>query len=155
MSEKGSVRAGQGKARNRGRRRATQSATNDLGTKPYDNGWAVRMRYRFDQTIAKGTSGVIAWLGVLTVAIIVVAATIATVIGNFATSRDATWVESIWQTMLRIVDAGTFAGDNPWPVRLLGLLVTIAGIFIAGSLIGLIANGSIARSTISPRGAAR
>lgn len=39
-----------------------------------------------------------------------------------------------------MVDAGTFAGDSGWPTRLVGLAITIAGIFIAGSLIGLIAN---------------
>jgi hypothetical protein len=43
--------------------------------------------------------------------------------------------------MLRVVDAGTFAGDTGWVTRTVGFLVTIAGIFIAGSLIGLIANG--------------
>ncbi len=60
MSEKGSIRGGQGKARNRGRRRAVSTATNDLGSKPFDDGIVARLRYRFDQTIAKGTAGVIA-----------------------------------------------------------------------------------------------
>ena len=40
----------------------------------------------------------------------------------------------------RVVDAGTFVGDTTWPARLIGLLITLAGIFIAGSLIGLIAS---------------
>lgn len=103
--------------------------------------WRARLRYRFDQTIAKGSGGVIVWLGVVTLVVIVVAATIAVAVGRFVTDRnDGSWLENAWQAMLRAVDAGTFAGDRTWPVRVLGLVVSLAGIFIAGSLIGLIAS---------------
>ena len=42
--------------------------------------------------------------------------------------------------LLRALDAGTFASDATWPARILGLAVTLVGIFIAGSLIGLISS---------------
>jgi len=42
--------------------------------------------------------------------------------------------------MLRIIDTGTVASDAHWQARLVGLGVTVTGIFIAGTLIGLIAN---------------
>ncbi len=48
--------------------------------------------------------------------------------------------EAFWQMLIRAVDSGSFAGDTRWPTRLLALLVTLAGIFIAGSLIGLISS---------------
>src|SRR4051794_37876011 len=98
-------------------------------------GLRARLRYRFDQTIARGSLGVIAWLAAVTVCVILLAATVAIVIGRFATTRShANWVENAWQAMLRALDSGTFAGDNAWPVRILALVVTLAGIFIAGSL---------------------
>ena len=41
--------------------------------------------------------------------------------------------------VLRVFDGGTFASDTKWGARIVALIVTLAGIFIAGSLIGLIA----------------
>jgi ion channel POLLUX/CASTOR len=98
-----------------------------------------RIRYRFEQTLSKGPARVIGWLSLLTLVIIVVTGLIELVIGKFGGSRDGSLLENWWQAMLRVLDSGTFAGDADWPTRLLSLVVTIAGIFIAGSLIGLIA----------------
>lgn len=50
------------------------------------------------------------------------------------------FLEACWQSLLRIIDAGTFAGDSGWPERLLAFLITLCGIFLARSLIGLIAS---------------
>jgi len=106
-------------------------------------GLGPRLRYRFDAALSRGPSVVIGWLGLLTLAIIVVAALVITlfkVAGINGDGEDLGFFEALWQSMLRIVDAGTFAGDTGWGTRILGLLVTLAGIFLAGSLIGLIAN---------------
>ena len=102
-----------------------------------------RLRYRFDAALSRGPSVVLTWLGLLTVAIVAVAALILTVFrlkGIDGEDQKVGIVESFWKSLLRIFDAGTFAGDTGWPTRLVGLVVTLAGIFIAGSLIGLIAN---------------
>ena len=45
------------------------------------------------------------------------------------------------QTMLRILDPGTFSGDAGWGLRLVTFIVTIFGITVAAVLIGLIATG--------------
>jgi voltage-gated potassium channel Kch len=47
-------------------------------------------------------------------------------------------LEAFWQTLLRILDPGTFSGDTGWPLRITTLLVTLLGVLIGGSLIGLI-----------------
>ncbi len=103
-----------------------------------------RARYRFDLALSRGPSVVIGWLGLLTLAIIAVTAVVLTVFGltgvNGNRDEDLGVVEALWQSMLRVVDAGTFAGDIGWVTRIVGLVITIAGIFLAGSLIGLIAN---------------
>jgi K+/H+ antiporter YhaU regulatory subunit KhtT len=102
-----------------------------------------RFRYRFDNALAKGPSVVIGWLALVTLAIFVVAGSLVWafrfdgVNGGGPVDNPA---EGIWQAMLRVLDAGTFAGDTSWPMRLFSLVVTLAGIFIAGSLIGLIAS---------------
>lgn len=87
---------------------------------------------------------VIGWLGLATLVVIVLAALVIVVLrmtGVNGSTDDLGFGEALWQAMLRIVDAGTFAGDGGWGTRALGLLITVAGIFIAGSLIGLIASG--------------
>ncbi len=87
---------------------------------------------------------VIAWLGLLTLAVIVVAGLILTVfqMGGVGgeDEKSLPLPEALWRSMTRVLDAGTFTADAGWPTRVLGLFVTLAGVFIAGSLIGLIAN---------------
>lgn len=101
-----------------------------------------RVRYAFDRALSRGPSVVIGWLGLLTLAVIIVAAAVFALARLTGVNGDGRlgFGEALWQAMLRVVDAGTFAGDTTWSTRLLGLAVTLAGIFIAGSLIGLIAN---------------
>lgn len=100
-----------------------------------------KFRYRFDNAMARGPLIVVAWLGGLSLAIMVVTAFIALVANlTFAGGSHDGFAENFWQAMLRTVDAGSFAADTAWPTRILALLITLAGIFLAGSLIGLIAN---------------
>ena len=100
-----------------------------------------RLRYRFDNAMARGPIIVIAYLALLSVVIVALAAVIAVVAGfTFAGGESSGFFEAIWQAMLRMVDAGTFAAETAWPTRALAFVVTILGIFLAGSLIGLIAN---------------
>jgi hypothetical protein len=100
-----------------------------------------RLRYRFDNALARGPFVVISYLALLTLFVIVLGAIVSTLFGmTFGGGIDGSFPEAIWQSMLRMVDAGTFAGDTAWPTRMLAIVVTLIGIFLAGSLIGLIAN---------------
>lgn len=137
------ARKRQGKAVNRRVRGGTgRGSTAPAGRGAPRHGWRARARYWFDTALSRGPSVVIGWLGLLTLAIIVVAALVAVVfrLSGINGGDQLPLGEAMWQQMLRVVDAGTFAGDSGWPTRLLGLAVTLCGIFIAGSLIGLIAN---------------
>ena len=49
--------------------------------------------------------------------------------------------EGMWQSLMRVLDAGTVTGDEGWSFRLFMLLITIAGLFIFSSLIGSISSG--------------
>ncbi len=114
-----------------------------------------KLRYWFDTALAKGPSVIIKWLGLLTLALIGFAAVVMTIfrLTGISGSKDRLGIaEAFWQSLLRVLDSGTFAGDNGWITRIVGLLVTLAGIFIAGSLIGLIANAVDQRIELLRRG---
>ncbi len=102
--------------------------------------WRIRLRYRIDHGLSRGPLALVAWLGGLTVAVAVVGAVFLNLIaGTFGGSLNGSLPEDLWQSVLRTLDTGTFANDTQWPTRLIGLAVTLSGIFLAGSLIGVIA----------------
>lgn len=106
-------------------------------------GFGGRLRYRFDAALSRGPAVVIGYLGLVTLLVILVTAVVLTVFrlrGINGDSGELGFPEAFWQSLLRVVDGGSFAGDTKWPTRLVALAVTLAGIFLAGSLIGLIAS---------------
>jgi Trk K+ transport system NAD-binding subunit len=101
-----------------------------------------RARYRFDNLLSKGTSAVLISLGAITFATVVLSSLLLAVAGvTFASSNGDSFIEDFWQSLLRTMDPGTMAGDVGWGQRLLSLAITLFGILIAGTLIGVIANG--------------
>ncbi len=101
-----------------------------------------RIRYRFDNLLARGMWAVLVWLGLITLLAILLSSALLAIFGvTFAGSDDSGWIEDFWQSLLRILDTGTMAGDVGWGRRILALIVTVWGILIAGTLIGLIASG--------------
>lgn len=96
-----------------------------------------RLRYRFDNSLAHGPLALIAWLGVVVAAVICLAA----VVGHFVLTggEGYSFIEDFWQSLIRVLDASAFESETAWPSRLVALAVTLLGIFIGGSLIGLIA----------------
>jgi len=105
-------------------------------------GFRARLRYRFDNAISRGAWVVIGYLGLVTLVIVGAAALVVSLfnLAGIGGGGPLGILESFWQMLLRVVDGGTFSGDTKWGARLVALIVTLAGIFIAGSLIGLIAS---------------
>lgn len=106
--------------------------------------WGIRhrVRYRFDNLLARGTWPVLVWLGVLTFAALVVSALLLALSGvDFTGGAGTGWLEDFWQSLLRVLDTGTMAGDVGWGRRLLALAITLFGVLVAGTLIGVIASG--------------
>jgi ion channel POLLUX/CASTOR len=123
---------------------STSKASTSQGKRfvaPPSPSFGKKLRYRFDTALSKGPWVVVGWLGLLTLIIILVSAAILTLTGlsGIGGGKSLGPFEAFWQSLLRVLDAGSFAGDTNWWTRVLTLLVTLAGIFIAGSLIGLIA----------------
>ena len=101
------------------------------------------LRYRFDNTLSRGSTSLILWLGAITLTLILVAATVEAVIGIPDPSNAGAnlgFLEAFWLGLLRSLDPGTMGSDIGWPFRLISLFVTIGGLLIGASLIGLLGN---------------
>ena len=97
-----------------------------------------KLRYRFDNTMSRGTSALILWLAILTGIMILIATLIMLIFSIFPNGEDSSMNvgETLWQTLMRAMDAGTMAVDSGWGFRLIMFLVTLGGIFILSTLIG-------------------
>ena len=112
-----------------------------------------RLRYRFDNILSRGTWAVLLWLGIATLLAIVLSSLLLTAFNvKLSGSEDSSWLEDFWQSTLRTLDAGTMANDVGWGRRVLALVVTLFGILIAGTLIGIIAAGVEQRIEAMQRG---
>ena len=100
------------------------------------------IRYRLDNIVSAGTIALVAWLGVLTVALILVAGFVLAVFDIATGSTEhPSLIEGAWLSLLRTLDPGTMGGDLGWPFRIVSLVVTLGGIFIVSVLIGLVTTG--------------
>jgi ion channel POLLUX/CASTOR len=102
----------------------------------------VRIRYRIDLLFARGTGIVVAWLAVIMLAIVLVAAIILTAAEvSLNELGDSSFIEAFWSSLLRTLDPGTMASDEGWQYRVISLLVTLSGILVISSLVGVIVAG--------------
>ena len=112
---------------------------------PHTMTWRDRLRYRFENTLSRGTVAIIGWLASISVTIVLLAATAAMVLGVRTDPADPdsrmNFVEGAWYSLMRTLDPGTMGGDQGWLLRMLMLAVTIGGIFIVSMLIGTITSG--------------
>jgi Castor and Pollux, part of voltage-gated ion channel/Calcium-activated potassium channel slowpoke-like RCK domain len=101
-----------------------------------------RVRYRFDRVLARGTWATLLGLGVVTFGVVAISGVILALFNvTFTSNEDVSFFEDAWQSLLRIMDPGTMAGDVGWGRRFLALGITLFGLLVAGTLIGIIAAG--------------
>ncbi len=104
-----------------------------------------RLGYFFDNFMSRGTVALIGGLGLVSLVIILVAGAIITLGGVTlapAGSREPMgFVEAVWESLMRTFDAGTMGSDEGWGFRLVMLFVTIGGILIVSTLIGVLTAG--------------
>lgn len=128
-------------------RRTPAAPRSDLGDK---------LRYRFDNSMSRGTPALIAWLSAVTLLLIVVfsAVTLALGLRDGDTSTGKGFFAELFQSLLHALDPGTVAGDTgkPWTFVVTMLLLTVGGLFIVSALIGVIAAGIDAKLAELRRG---
>lgn len=107
--------------------------------------FANQLRYQFDNTMSRGTIALIGWLFIVSAVMIICISVVVLVAGIAPTSEDGSrlsFLEVIWMSMMRAMDAGTVAGDTgSWAFRLSMLAITIGGIFVVSILIGVLTSG--------------
>jgi hypothetical protein len=106
-----------------------------------------RLRYRFDNLMARGAGAQVGMLALLTLALILVAAG-GLRLANAAPDPAHKWSfgRLVWESLMRAMDAGNVMNDTfqndaiRWGWVLSMMVVTLGGIFIVASLIGIINN---------------
>ncbi|MEX2546601.1 MAG: potassium transporter TrkA [Chloroflexota bacterium] len=106
---------------------------------------SARLRYAFDNFMARGTVALIGGLFVLSLLIVVVVSGVILFSGTLLESADTEGIDTfelIWRSLLRTLDPGTMGADTgSVPFVLAMLTVTLGGIFIVATLIGVISTG--------------
>jgi ion channel POLLUX/CASTOR len=98
-----------------------------------------RLSYRFDRFMERGTVALILGLAAVSVVIIAVIAIVLLVL-NWNEEKDLPSL--LWMSLMRTLDAGTMGGDEGSGGFLAGMFaVTLAGIFVISTLIGILSNG--------------
>jgi len=136
---------------------ASSSAPRRQG--PAKVGGAERLRYLFDNSMSKGTPALVAWLGAITLVMILAFSVIVSAFGlrtvPAASGKDG-FVNEVFQNLLHALDAGTVAGDaGSWRFLLTMMALTLGGLFIVSALIGIIAAGIDAKIADLQRGRSR
>jgi len=100
--------------------------------------FATRVRYWFDNTMARGTSAVIGLLAAVSLAWILVVGFIAWAFDLAPTEERYGYIEATWRQLTFTLDPGTFSGDTNWTWLALSLLTTLFGVLVVASLIGVV-----------------
>ncbi|WP_240231770.1 CASTOR/POLLUX-related putative ion channel [Devosia lacusdianchii] len=104
--------------------------------------WGERLRYEFDKSMSAGPIALIGWLAVLSLIVIIFAGAVIALLRITPEGGEALgFVEAMWASLMRTLDAGTMGGDAGWAFRIVMLAVTIGGIFIVSTLIGVLSSG--------------
>ncbi len=102
-----------------------------------------RLRYAFDNYMARGTIALIGGLALVSGLVIFLISAVVTIFGlRPGDAGDSlTLPEAMWNSLMRTLDAGTMGADEGWRFRFASLAITLGGIFVISALIGVINNG--------------
>jgi voltage-gated potassium channel Kch len=101
-------------------------------------GLGARIRYWFDNVMARGNIAIIGLLGLVSLAWVIVAGLVAWAFDIFPEGEDYGIIEATWRQLTFTLDPGTFSGDIGPAWRILSLLTTLFGVLVVASLIGVV-----------------
>ncbi len=104
-----------------------------------------RLRYRFDNTMSRGAVALIGWLFALSVLLVLVVSLVVVLTGIAPAAEDGqplSFMQVAWMSLMRTLDPGTMGGDTgSWAFLAAMFGVTLGGIFIVSTLIGVLTSG--------------
>ncbi len=91
--------------------------------------------------MAAGPIALIGWLGLASLLLVLAAGFIIAIVElSQENSPVLGFGEATWESLMRTLDPGTMGGDTGWGFRVVMLSVTLGGIFIVSTLIGILSN---------------
>jgi len=105
-------------------------------------GFGARLRYWFDNVMSKGLVALTGLLALVTLVFILIFAAIVVIFHIYpepdGVAAPLDFGEALWANLMRAMDAGAVGGDSGWGYRFAMLIVTIGGLLIVASLIGIV-----------------
>jgi voltage-gated potassium channel Kch len=118
--------------------------------------WRDRARYWFDSTMSRGTPALIGWLGLASALLVAATSGLLLMLTPGDVNGHGGWHGVLWMSLLRTLDPGTMGGDQGGLIFLaLMLTVTLGGIFIVSSFIGVLTTGLENKITVLRKGRSR
>jgi len=104
---------------------------------------SVKLKYKFDNFISKGTLAMIQGLSLGTVVLVVIFAVILLLSGVHPNAHeDFDIFLSMWSSLIHTLDPGVVGEhEDNWPFMLFMMFVTLVGLVVTSTLIGLISSG--------------
>ncbi|MEM6829410.1 MAG: potassium transporter TrkA, partial [Bacteroidota bacterium] len=116
-----------------------------------------RIKYRFDNFVSKGTFSMIKGLATITLIAVVAFAMLLLGLGlhpdhKIANSEFGVF-ESVWVNLTHMLDPGTVGEhEDNWPFQIYMMFVTILGLVVISTLIGLVSNGILTKIEVLRKG---
>ena len=97
------------------------------------------LRYRFDNLMSRGPAALILWLAVVCFLVAIVATASFVLLRLGPAGSDNGVVETFWRSLMQLIHPESVkAGDGSWGFVLVTFLVSLGGILVASTLIGLL-----------------
>ena len=97
------------------------------------------IKYKFHNTLSKGTIALLIWLGIISALLIILTSFFVKYAIGY---ENLPFIEIIWMALMRTLDPGTMGGDEGnWLFLLSMFFITMVGIFVISVLIGIITTG--------------
>ncbi len=113
-----------------------------------------RLRYAFDNSLARGPAALVGWLGLALVALVIIAFTSVALL--WSGQKDNGYFGIIWNILFQSITPNPVdPAAGPWPYLLAMLLVTFCSLLLISTLIGIISASIDARIDKLRRGRSR
>lgn len=104
-----------------------------------------RLHYAFDNSMSRGPLALILWLALVS-ALLILAVSLLVWLTHLAPVTEEGgrqgFLQIAWASLMRTLDPGTMGGDRgSWPFLISMLAVTLGGIFVISTLIGVLTSG--------------